>query len=216
MKVITVNTGEPRTISWKGADVVTGIFKYPVDKPLFLGKTGVMGDHVMDSRFHGGKDKACYLYSAGHYPYWKKLFPEAEWEWGMFGENLTVDNLDESQLLIGDIFRIGGAIVQVTQPRQPCFKLGIRLGNQDAVKRFSLADFPGAYVRVLEEGFVQKDNEVILVKSYPGSPSLKMVFNMLFHDNFVRDEVTIAAGSPFMAESCRKDLSKKWGLQGFT
>ena len=212
MKIISVNIGSPRIVNWKGSDIVTGIYKFPVDRPLFLGEEGVKDDHVIDTRYHGGKDKACYLYSSDHYEFWKGLYPSADWEWGMFGENLTVENLDESQILIGDIFRIGGALVQVTQPRQPCFKLGIRLGTQDVVKRFSLENFPGAYVRVLEEGNVQKDDQVVVERSFPGSPSLKTVFNMLFHDGFDQDKVRSAAGCLYLAESCRRDLVKKWDM----
>jgi len=212
MQIVSVNTGEPRTIRWKGVDVVTGIFKHPVESPLFLGENGVIGDHVMDSRYHGGKDKACYLYSSDHYIFWKSSYPDADWEWGMFGENLTVENMDESLILIGDIFRIGGAVVQITQPRQPCYKLGIRIGNPDIVKQFSLSDFPGAYIRVLEEGFVKKGDSVCKVETFPDSPSLKTVFHMLFHDSFDREEVRRVTENVRLAASCRKDLIKKWSL----
>jgi MOSC domain-containing protein YiiM len=194
--------------------VVTGIFKYPVEGPLYLGKEGVAGDHVLDGRYHGGIDKACYLYSSDHYAHWKELYPEAEWEWGIFGENLTVENLDESILLIGDIFRVGSALVQITQPRQPCFKLGVRFGNQDIVKEFSLSDFPGAYVRILEEGQVKMGDNLELVDTYPGSPSLKTVFNMLYFKTFDAGEVRKVTENEFLAASCRKDLIKRWGLSG--
>jgi MOSC domain-containing protein YiiM len=212
MHIVSVNTGEPRTIRWKGADVVTGIFKYPVESSLFLGETGVTGDHVIDIRFHGGKDKACYLYSEDHYRYWKSLYPDADWDWGMFGENLTVENLDESQILIGDIFRIGGALVQISQPRQPCYKLGIRIGNPDIVKQFSLSDFPGAYIRILEEGYVQKGDFLSSVETFPESPSLKTVFHMLYHNSFEKEEIRRVTENIHLAASCRNDLIKKWGL----
>jgi len=212
MQIVSVNTGEPRTIRWKGADVVTGIFKFQVEGPLFLGENGVTGDHVMDGRYHGGKDKACYLYSADHYEYWKSSYPDADWEWGMFGENLTIENMNESHILIGDVFRIGGALVQITQPRQPCYKLGIRIGNPDIVKQFSLSDFPGAYLRILKEGIVNKGDSMVIVDTFPESPSLKTVFRMLYHDSFDREEIRRAADNNHLAASCRKDLVKKWGL----
>ena len=107
MKIVSVNIGEPRTLIWKGSEIVTGIYKFPVEGALFLSAGGVKGDHVIDTRVHGGSDKACYLYSSGHYPFWKEKYPEAEWKWGMFGENLTVEGLEESEILIGDIFRVG-------------------------------------------------------------------------------------------------------------
>jgi len=212
MYIVSANIGLPRKLMWKGTEIVTGIYKFPVEEPLFLGEKDVKDDHVMDRRYHGGKDKACYLYSSGHYDFWKSLYPGIEWEWGMFGENLTVENLDESKILIGDIFRIGSAVVQVTQPRQPCFKLGIRFGNQDIVKRFSQSDFPGAYVRILEQGFVRKGDELVKVESFAGSPSLKTVFNMLYHSFFDKEEIRRVTKNIHLAESCRKDLVKKWAV----
>jgi MOSC domain-containing protein YiiM len=212
MNVVSVNIGEPRTIVWNETEVLTGIFKFPVEGPLYLGNKGVSGDHVLDGRYHGGIDKACYLYSKDHYPYWKGLYPEADWDWGMFGENLTVENLDESILLIGDIYRVGSALVQITQPRQPCYKLGIRLGNHDVVKEFSRSDFPGAYVRILEEGKVNMGDFMKLVETFPGAPSLKKVFNMLYDKTFDKEEVRKVTENIHLATSCRKDLIKKWEL----
>lgn len=212
MKIISTNIGEARTVKWKGTDVVTGIYKYPVEGPLFLGDHDVKDDHVIDRRYHGGKDKACYLYSSDHYTWWKQYYPEIGREWGIFGENLTVENLDESQILIGDIFSVGGAIVQVTQPRQPCFKLGIRFGNQEIVKQFSLSDFPGAYVRILEEGFVKRNDPLVIIESFPGSQSLKTVFNMLYRDTFEKEEIRKVTENVHLAASCRNDLVKKWKL----
>jgi len=212
MKIVSLNIGVPRTLNWKGSEVVTGMYKFPVDQPLFLGKNGVNGDHVIDGRYHGGLDKACYLYSSGHYPYWKEQFPEADWEWGMFGENLTVENMNESLLLIGDIFRIGKALVQITQPRQPCFKLGFRFGNQEIVNAFSHSDFPGAYVRILEEGEVNTGDPMLLVETFQGAPSLARVFNMLYDKTFDKEEVRKVTENTHLAASCRKDLVTKWGL----
>lgn len=212
MKIISINIGTPRIINWNGAEIITGIYKFPVEKPLFLGKEGVNDDHVLDTRYHGGKDKACYLYSLDHYAYWKQLYPEADWKWGMFGENLTVENMDESRLLIGDIFRVGKALVQITQPRQPCYKLGIRIGTQDIVKAFSHSDFPGAYVRILEEGEVNKGDSMELAETFPGAPSLTRVFNMLYDKTSDMEEVRKVTENTHLADSCRKDLVKKWGL----
>jgi MOSC domain-containing protein YiiM len=152
MHVVSTNVGDAVTITFNGKEVHTGIFKHPVSGPIRLGKEDVEGDSVIDRRHHGGLDKACYLYSADHYPFWRGLYPHLDWQWGMFGENLTVAGLDESELRIGDTFRIGTAIVQVSQPRQPCFKHGVRFGDPDAVKKFIEAEKPGVYVRVLEEG----------------------------------------------------------------
>ena len=126
MKIISTNIGSPVIFSWKGREVATGLFKYPVPSPIMLEKEDVTNDHVIDRRYHGGTDKACYFYSADNYDYWKSLYPKMEMQFGMFGENLTVEGLSEENINIGDVFKIGNAVVQVTQPRQPCFKLNFR------------------------------------------------------------------------------------------
>ena len=98
MKVISTNISQPKTVIWKGKEVTTGIFKEPVSEPLLLEKTDVKGDHVIDRRYHGGEDKACYMYSADHYPFWKERYEHLEWNYGMFGENLTVEGLQETDI----------------------------------------------------------------------------------------------------------------------
>ncbi len=143
MKIISTNIGRMREMNWRGQKITTGIFKEPVDEPLFLGKAGVNKDHVSDLKHHGGSDKACYLYSADYYAYWKKQFPDLKWQWGLFGENLTVEGLDEGKTLIGSIYQIGEAKVQVSQPRLPCYKLGIRMESSKAVKAFLNSPYPG-------------------------------------------------------------------------
>ena len=134
MKVISTNLAKPVFFEWNGETHSTGIFKYPVDQALTLQEENVLDDTIADRRVHGGVFKACYLYSSDNYPYWKEKYPHLDWKWGMFGENLTVDGLDESQLRIGSIYELGTALVQITQPREPCYKLGYRFGNQDILR----------------------------------------------------------------------------------
>ena len=210
MKIISTNIGEPKTIEWNGKMVQTGIYKYPVEKPIFLGLEDVEDDHVIDRRYHGGIDKACYLYSADHYSYWKKFYPDLEMPWGMFGENLTVEGLQEAEINIGDIFKIGEAVVQATQPRQPCYKLGIRFGDQKMVKQFVDSGFAGVYVRVLEKGFVHAGDEMVLVEKKV-SLSVMNVFELLYSPTFRKEAVGQAVNDVFIAESCRNDLLKRWG-----
>ncbi|MBL4585662.1 MAG: MOSC domain-containing protein [Flavobacteriales bacterium] len=181
MKIISLNTGISKTVTWRGKDVKTGIFKSPVDRPIFLGKTDVVNDDVVDRRFHGGTDKAVYAYSADHYPFWKKSYPNLEWNFGMFGENLTVLGMDESKMLIGSIYKLGEAEVQVCQPRQPCFKLGIRFGTQSVLKQFVSSPYPGVYFRVLKSGNVKKDDVLELLKEEPDSPSILEVYKLMCH-----------------------------------
>jgi len=208
MKIISTNIAKPTIIEWRGQNVETGIYKYAVESPIFLGTEDVLNDHVIDRRYHGGSDKACYLYSVDHYPFWQKKYPNQDWEWGMFGENLTVSGLKESEIRIGDRFQIGNAEVQVTQPRQPCFKLGVRFGDQSVVSDFWTLPFPGVYVRVLSQGEVKSGDEMILLDRNPESLSVRQVFS-IFHDN--KDNLELiqkALAEPFIAASCRRDIEK--------
>lgn len=208
MKIVSTNIAKPTTIEWRGQKVETGIYKYAVEIPIFLGTEDVADDYVMDRRYHGGSDKACYLYSADHYPFWQNKYPDQEWKWGMFGENLTISGLNESGIRIGDRFQIGNAVVQVTQPRQPCFKLGVRFGDQSVVADFWSLPYPGVYVRVLSQGEVKTGDEMVLMESDPESLSVSQVFS-IFHRNRADVElIQKAIAEPFIAESCRRDIEK--------
>src|SRR5690606_29793566 len=126
MKVISTNGGERRSVRWSGKMYETGIFKFPVKEGISLGFSDVVGDAVVDRKYHGGEDKACYAFSKDEYSFWENRYPKIEFTDGMFGENLTIEGLNETELFIGDTFQIGDAIIQVSEPRQPCVKLNIR------------------------------------------------------------------------------------------
>jgi len=190
--------------------VGTGIFKFPVEKPIFLETEDVVNDHVVDRKYHGGADKACYLYSADHYGYWQKLYPELEMTWGIFGENLTVEGLHEANVNIGDIFEIGDAVVQATQPRQPCFKLEFRFNDNRIVKQFIDSGFAGVYVRVLKTGKVQTGDTMKLTER-KHSLSIQKVYQLLYASDFQKEAVEQAINDANLAESCRRDLLKRWG-----
>lgn len=208
MQIISTNIAQPTTIEWRGQQVQTGIYKFGVEVPIFLGTEDVENDHVLDRRYHGGIDKACYLYSPDHYPYWQIKYPDQDWKWGMFGENLTVTGLDESEIRIGDRYQIGDALVQVSQPRQPCFKLGVRFGDQNVVKDFWNSPYSGVYVRVLKSGAVKKGDELLLIDSNPNSLPVSQVFS-IFTANINNFElIQKAIQEPFLAESCRIDIRK--------
>nr|WP_276169206.1 MOSC domain-containing protein [Zobellia alginiliquefaciens] len=180
MKVISTNIGSPTTIAWNGKEELTGIYKYPVEEPLFLGKTEVAKDTIIDRKHHAGVNKACYLFSKNHYAYWKNLYPNLDWNWGMFGENLTINGLDESKIRIGDIYKLGTALVQVSQPREPCYKLGIRFEDQSVLKQFIDYGFPGTYVRILEEGEVKKGDALALVEQSENTLTVKDFYHLLY------------------------------------
>src|SRR5215475_11619337 len=148
MKVISVNVGLPRTVQWKGKSVSTGIFKAPVSGRVPLRSLNFDGDRQADLSVHGGPDKAVYVYPREHYDYWREELPEVEAPWGMFGENLTVEGMSEEAISIGDRFRVGSAEVIVTQPRMPCYKLALKFGRDDILKRFLESERTGFYLRV--------------------------------------------------------------------
>ena len=180
MEILSTNIAKPITILWRGKQVQTGIYKTPTNQAVYLGKHDVKGDIVSDRKVHGGEYKACYIFSADHYAHWQNLYPNLNWEYGMLGENLTVSGLNESQIHIGDIYKVGNALVQVTQPREPCFKFGVKFGTQNVLKQFIEHGFPGTYLRVLEEGYVTKGDEFILVEKAENSLTIHQFFNLLF------------------------------------
>lgn len=163
MKVISVNVGLPRQHEFNGEQVTTAIFKEPVEGKVALRSLNFDGDQQADLTVHGGPLQAAYLYPAEHYEFWKQELPEYNYNWGMFGENLTVTGLFENELNVGDVFQIGAARVRITQPRVPCSKLNLRFGRNDMVKRFAKKLFTGFYIEVLEEGAVGAGDSITLL-----------------------------------------------------
>ncbi len=154
MKLISVNVGLPREVTWKGKTVTTGIFKEPVSERVMVRSLNLDGDRQADLTVHGGLDKAVYVYPFEHYDYWRSELPDTELTLGTFGENFTITGLREEEVNIGDRFRIGNVTLMVTQPRLPCYKLGIRFGRPDMVKQFLASRRTGFYFRVLQQGEV--------------------------------------------------------------
>jgi MOSC domain-containing protein YiiM len=154
MKLVSVNVSLPQTVMWKGRSVRTGIFKAPIHGRVRVKTLNLDGDRQADLSVHGGPDKAVYIYPAEHYAYWKSEFPGMELPWGMFGENLTTEGLLEEAVNIGDRLHIGSAVLMVTQPRVPCYKLAAKFGREDIIKRFLASGRSGFYVKVLQEGEV--------------------------------------------------------------
>ncbi|WP_299436012.1 MOSC domain-containing protein [uncultured Maribacter sp.] len=208
MKVIATNISKPTTIVWNGKEEQTGIYKYPVNEPIFLGKSDVEKDTVIDRKHHGGIDKACYLFSADNYEYWKNLYPNLDWNWGMFGENITVEGLNESTLRIGNIYTVGECKVQITQPREPCYKLGIRFGTQKVLKEFIEHQFPGTYIKVLKEGNVKTGDSFELMEESDNSLTIQQYYNLLYAK--VKDEEIIktAITNSTLPEHKREKLKK--------
>jgi len=149
---------------WNGAPVSTGIFKRPVEGRVMLRRLNLDGDRQADLSVHGGPSKAVYAYPSEHYEFWRAELPGVELPWGVFGENFTTEGLDETTTCVGDRFRVGAAEVLVTEPRMPCFKLGVRFGRPDIVKRFTASGRTGFYLAVAREGEVGAGDELELIE----------------------------------------------------
>ncbi|WP_147678630.1 MOSC domain-containing protein [Algibacter pacificus] len=207
MKIISTNTATPTTIIWNKKEVVTGIYKTPTNTAIFLGKTDVAKDTVTDRKYHGGEFKACYIFSEKHYDYWKKRYPNLNWNWGMFGENLTISNFDESEIYIGSIYKIGEALVQITQPREPCFKLGVKFKNQNILKAFINHEFPGSYIRVLKEGFVKAGDLMILQEEAKNSLTVQDMFRLIYTKNKDQNLLKLAIKNEALPKKKRNKLA---------
>ncbi len=177
MKVVSVNLGERKSVPYNGKIIETGIFKYPVKFSIFLGEEDVENDAVIDRKYHGGKDQAVYAYSENHYEYWKKLYPNLDWEYGMFGENITITNLEETTIFVGNQYKLGETIIEVTKPRQPCMKLGLRFGTQAILKQFWNSTKSGIYFKVLKTGKVSTGDMLIPIHIAENSKSIAEVYN---------------------------------------
>lgn len=164
MRVISVNVGQPKEVAWKGRKVTTGIFKEPVEGRVAVGRLNIEGDRQADLTVHGGPEMAIYAYPAEYYHFWREQFPEMNLPWGMFGENLTIEGLLDETVHIGDRFQVGSAHVVVTQPRVPCYKLGLKFGRDDMLKRFLQSGLTGFYFAVRREGNVAAGDSITLLQ----------------------------------------------------
>src|SRR5262245_19775667 len=188
MQVVSVNVGLPRRVVWRRKEVTTGIFKEPVDGPVRVRWLNLDGDRQADLTVHGGAAKAVYLYRAEHYPYWQDELGRSL-PGGAFGENLTVAGTPpEDEVGIGDRLRVGTAELVVTQPRLPCFKLGLRFGDPRMVGRFLEAGRSGYYLRVAKEGEVAAGDEIELLERHPAGVPVSEITRL-----FVRDREDAAA-----------------------
>lgn len=208
MKIISTNIANPTKIIWNGKEVTTGIYKNPTKDPIYLSKNNVKKDEISDRVNHGGVYKACYIFSLEQYPYWKDLYPNLEWTWGMFGENLTVAGFDERKVYLGDIYKVGNALVQVTQSREPCYKLGYKFGNQEIIKQFIDHGFGGTYLSVLEEGSVAINDQFTLVDRADNSITVAELFHLAFAKEKNQDSLKIVVNSEAIGPKKRVYFSK--------
>jgi MOSC domain-containing protein YiiM len=205
--LISLQVGLPRIVPSHGEPVVTGIFKSPVPGRVLMRTLNLDGDRQADLTVHGGQDKAVYAYPSEHYPFWKTQLPGVELPWGSFGENLTTSGLDEQAVYIGDRFAIGSAEVVVTQPRLPCFKLNLKFGRDDMVKRFLASHFTGFYFRVLREGEVGAGDEIVPVHQDENRVSVRDIVSLYLGETDSRELRERALRVEYLAKAWRDDLS---------
>jgi MOSC domain-containing protein YiiM len=192
MRIVSVNTGLPREVLWRGVPILTGIFKHPVAGRVAVKMLDLDGDRQADLTVHGGKDKAVYAYPLDHYDFWKRELPDHALPMGVFGENLTVDGLLEDNIHIGDRFSVGSAELVATQPRMPCYKLGIRFGMDEMVLRFRTARRTGVYFAVSREGALGQGDRLELVASDPHGVSISEITRLSELQNISsRDEAAL-------------------------
>jgi MOSC domain-containing protein YiiM len=209
VKLISLNTGRPRDVEVNGRVVRTSIWKSPRDGRLRVTALNIDGDEQSDLTVHGGTFKAVYCYPSEHYGDWRRELPGAELPWGVFGENLTTEGVLETDVRIGDRLAIGTAEFLVTQPRQPCFKLGIRFGREDMVKRFVANGRPGFYVRVVREGDLAAGDDIRFVERAAASITVSEIFELYFDHDATGDELARAAAAPGLAPSWKDHFQKR-------
>lgn len=175
MRVVSVNVSSAKTVPWRGRSIVTGIFKEPVAGRIRVETLGLAGDVQADLAVHGGTQKAVYAYPTEHYAFWRREYPDIELGWGMFGENLTTEGLLETEVRIGDTLRVGTATATATQPRFPCFKLGIKFGRKDVIERFRRSGRSGFYLAVAEPGDVAAGDPIEFLRRSRGQPTISDV-----------------------------------------
>ncbi|HEX3620170.1 MAG TPA: MOSC domain-containing protein [Candidatus Udaeobacter sp.] len=203
MKLLSVNVGLPREVEWKGKIVRTSIFKAPVPGQVRVAKLNLEGDQQSDLSVHGGIDKAVYAYPSEHYPFWCQELPGMDLPCGVFGENFTTTGLLEETFHIGDRLRIGSAEFVVTQPRMPCFKLGIRFNRSDIVKRFLQSGRTGFYFAVLKEGEVATGDSIELLEKDEHNIPVADVVNLYRGDATNQELLRRASELPSLPKSWR-------------
>lgn len=213
MELISINTGVPQLASFGGITVETGIFKRPVSGRIALGKTNLEGDRQADLSVHGGRDKAVYAYPDEHYSWWSDALDREDLSPGQFGENFTVQGMLEDEVCIGDVFQIGSATVEVSQPRSPCGKLGIRMKMREFPKLFMASGRCGFYLRVLETGDVGAGDSIVRLRRDPFPISVHTMFQTFHVDRGNLAAAREALTNVALADDWRKVLNTRVAKQ---
>lgn len=216
IKLVSVNCGLPRQVPWHGGNVTTAIYKKPVNGRVVLRTLNLDGDRQADLTVHGGGSKAVYCYPVAHYEYWKAELPGRELPSGSFGENFTVDGLVEDSVHIGDRFAVGSAEVMVTEPRLPCYKLGLRFESDDMVKRFFASRRTGFYLAVIQEGNVGAGDKMVMTAREPASVPLPWILRLYVTKNYSREDIADVRrvlASPALPDSWKEYFRERLARQ---
>lgn len=209
MNILSVNVGLPRDVEWRGRIVRTSIWKSPREGRVRAGRLNLEGDEQSDLSVHGGPEKAVYVYPSEHYPFWRSQLPDMDLSWAAFGENLTSEGLLESEVMIGDRIQVGSAEFLVTQPRMPCFKLGIRFGREDMVKRFLQSRRTGFYLAVLREGDVGAGDRIEFTARDDHGVSVADIAALYTRDSENQELLRRAVEAPALPEGWREYFQKR-------
>ena len=209
MRILSVNVSLPKIVEYKGDKVETGIFKEPVADRVMVRKLNLDGDRQADLSVHGGENKAVYVYSIENYEYWKLELGRDDFNHGQFGENLTVEGMTDDVVRIGDVFNVGGASVQVTQPRPPCYKLAIKMENPKFLKLFLASRRTGFYLRVLEEGVVGAGDEFELIERDPEPLTVEETVSLSYFDRDNLERAQAALRVKALAPGWREGFAER-------
>jgi len=209
MKLISINVGLPREIMWGGKAVRSSIWKNPVQGRIHVSTLNLEGDQQSDLSVHGGVDKAVYAYPSEHYSYWRTQLPDVDLPWGAFGENFNTDGVLEDQVQVGDRLRVGSAEFMVTQPRMPCFKLGIRFDRRDMVKRFLQSKRTGFYLAVIREGEVGSGDSIEFADRQEGGVTIANVVNLYTADSQNQELLRRATDLPALPQGWKDYFRKR-------
>ena len=205
-RLLSVNVGLPRDVTWQGKTVHTAIWKAPVEGPRMVRRLNIDGDGQGDLTGHGGERRAVFVYQMDSYRYWQNHLGRNDFAYGQFGENFTVDGLSDAEVCIGDRYRIGGALFEVTQPRVTCYRLGIRMNEPEMAALLVKHGRPGFYFRVLEEGEVEAGDEITQVASGPERMSVSEIDALLYMPGHPRDQLERALRIPALSAGWRRSF----------
>ena len=208
MRIVSVHAGLPRQVEWRGKTVTTSIFKTPVAGRVPVTRLNIAGDRQSDPSVHGGRAKAVYAYPHEHYAFWRDQLPGVDLQPAHFGENLTIEGLLEEDVHLGDRLKIGSAELVVTQPRLPCYKLGIRFGRADMVKRFLASRRTGFYLAVASEGDLAAGDTIEILERHPSAISMPELLRMYLREGVAPGRVREAIAIPALSDAWRRDLQK--------